>query len=324
MEKRTFARPRVVVSRCLGFEACRYNGELLESPFLARLSLHAKLVTVCPEVAIGLGTPRDPIRVVREIDGDRLIQPSTGKDLTRPMEEFAGQYVTGLKAVEGFVLKSRSPSCGITDTKIHRPASNAALLGRGPGLFARAVLTHFPNAAVEDEGRLTDALIRDDFLTRIFTLAAFRRFAGRPTMGGLVKFQADHELLFMAFARTRRRALARIVTNRAGLRVPEVVEAYRRELALVFSRPSRRVSHLDVLLHAFGTFRRKLTAREKAQFLDLLTEFRDGTIPRSAPIAVVRGLITRFAEAGLASQAYFQPFPEDLLRISGGEKRGGR
>ncbi len=191
VEARKFARPRVVVSCCLGFEACRYNGEFLDSPFIARLASHVRFITVCPEVAIGLGTPRDPIHIVRDDEGDRLIQPSTGRDLTRPMQEFSREFLAGVGEVEGFILKARSPSCAITDTKIHRPKEGMALPGRGPGLFARAVLEEFPCAAVENEERLADLQIREHFLTRIFILAAFREQKRRPTMGGLMPFPED-------------------------------------------------------------------------------------------------------------------------------------
>jgi uncharacterized protein YbgA (DUF1722 family)/uncharacterized protein YbbK (DUF523 family) len=316
IETRQFARPRVVVSRCLGFEACRYNGDILGNRLLAALAPHAELVTVCPEVAIGLGTPRDPIRIVRGDDGDRLVQPKSGRDVTRPMEEFSAEFLSGLSTVEGFVLKSRSPSCAISDAKIHSAKPDAPPKGKGPGLFGREVLRRFPDAAVEDEGRLTNYLIREHFLTRIFAFAAFRVLARRPTMGALVKFQAEHKLLFMALNQTRMRSLGRIVANHAGLPVKEVVEAYRQELILVFARQARQVAHINVLMHAFGYFSRELTAREKAHFLDLLERFRNGKVPLSAAIAVVRALIIRFEEDYLASQVYFQPFPEDLVEIS--------
>ena len=236
VETRRFARPRVVVSRCLGFEACRYNGEILENPFLGRLASHVRLVTVCPEVAIGLGTPRDPIRIVRDDGGDRLIQPSTERDLTRPMEEFSREFLAGVGEVEGFVLKARSPSCAITDTKIHHPQGQAGPLGEGPGLFARAVLEDFPGAAVEDEGRLADRRIREHFLTRIFTIAAFRKLKRRPTLSALAKFHEEHALLFTALNPTCLRPLGRIVANQAGLPVKQVYEGYERELVAIFAR----------------------------------------------------------------------------------------
>jgi len=320
-----FARPRVVVSQCLGFDACRYNGETIPNRFLRRLEPHVELVMVCPEVEIGLGVPRDPIRIVREKeDGERLVQPSTGLDLTERMNDFAAKRTADLPEVDGFVLKSRSPSCGVTDAKVHSPKESAPVLGRGPGLFAAAVLERFPGSAVEDEGRLTNFRIREHFLTRIFVSAAFRDLRKRPSMGRLVEFQADHKLLFMALNQTRMRELGRIVANPERRPVREVCEAYGEQLSAVFARQARFTSHVNVLMHALGYFKDRLSSGEKAHFLDLLEQYRGGKVPLSALNSVVRSWIVRFGEDYLDRQRYFDPFPEDLVEITDSGKGRGR
>ncbi len=314
-ETPVLARPSVVVSRCLGFEACRYNGEMIPNRFLKRLEPHVDLLTVCPEVEIGLGTPRETIRVVRDGDEQKLVQPKTGRDLTAAMRTFSQSYVLDLPEVDGFILKSRSPSCAVTDTKIY-PEKGGAMLGKGPGFFAAAVLERFPGIYVEDEGRLTNFRIREHFLTRIFTFAAFREAGRRPTMGGLVRFHSERKLLFMALNQTRMRILGRIVANHDRLPVREVFAAYQVELEAAFARQARLVSHINVLMHAFGYFSKELTARERAHFLELLERYRAGKVPLSAAIAVVRALIARFGDEYLESQVYFEPFPEDLVEIT--------
>ena len=185
-----FARPRVVVSKCLGFAACRYNGQTIPDRFLEKLSPHADLLAVCPEVEIGLGIPRDTIHIVGEASGRRLVQPSNGQDLTERMVHFRDRFLGALRDIDGFVLKGRSPSCAIFDAKIHSPRENTPALGKGPGIFAEGVLAGFPDTAIEDKGRLTNFRIREHFLARVFTTAAFRATAAERDMGALVRFHA--------------------------------------------------------------------------------------------------------------------------------------
>lgn len=192
----TRSRPRVVVSQCLGFAAVRYDGQALRSRFVEALRDHVEFVQVCPEVGIGLGVPRDPIRIEvtaggaagsRDPEGRvpvaeaeaaagelRLVQPSTGRDLTDKMHAFAERFLEEVRPVDGFILKSRSPSCGIADTKRFEAGADDPLEDRGPGLFARAVLERFPHAAVEDEARLANHWHRHRFLTRLWAAARLR------------------------------------------------------------------------------------------------------------------------------------------------------
>ena len=136
-----FHKPRVVVSKCLEFEHCRYNGQIISSPAVRFMTPHVEFLAVCPEVEIGLGVPREPIRVV-ERDGERrLVQPATGRDVTGEMRDFAGRFLDGLGEVDGFVLKSRSPSCGIKDVKIFAGPEKGSAVGRGAGFFGEAVMS---------------------------------------------------------------------------------------------------------------------------------------------------------------------------------------
>ncbi len=161
-------KPRVIVSRCLGFAACRYDGAMLSEPFLAALAPFVEFVPVCPEEAIGLGTPRDPIRIVENTRGARLLQPSTARDLTDAMQTFADGFLAGLASARGFVLKSRSPSCGLTDTQRFPTTEATTPIGQGPGMFGALVLARFPELAVIDELGLQDAAQRRHFLEQIF------------------------------------------------------------------------------------------------------------------------------------------------------------
>jgi uncharacterized protein YbbK (DUF523 family) len=167
-------RPIVVISRCIDFDACRYNGQVIRASLREELERHVELRPICPELAIGLGVPRDPVRLIRSPDGTRLVQPSTGRDLTESMERFSGDFLGGLEDVDGFILKSRSPSCGVRDAKLFDSEAEDAGNDTGPGLFAARVIERFPHAAVEDEERLKDPQLRAHFLTRVWALRTAR------------------------------------------------------------------------------------------------------------------------------------------------------
>jgi uncharacterized protein YbbK (DUF523 family) len=163
----THPRPLVVISRCIDFDSCRYNGAVIRASLREKLEPLVDLRPICPELEIGLGVPRDPVNMVRVDDGVRMVQPSTRRDLTAAMRSFSDRFLDSLEAVDGFILKSRSPSCGVRDARI-------ADSGPGPGLFAARVLERFPHAAIEDEVRLADEVVRRQFLDRVFALAAER------------------------------------------------------------------------------------------------------------------------------------------------------
>jgi len=310
-------KPTLVVSRCLGFDASRYDGTVVPDPFLPLLAPHVNLFLVCPEVEIGLGIPRDPIRVVAKAGGDRLLQPATGVDLTDRMVGFREKYLSGLGAVDGFVLKARSPSCGVTNAKVHGGIGNGSpVLRRGPGLFAAAVLERFPGVAIEDEGRLANLRIREHFLTRIFTIAEFREVARRPSLRKLVAFHSRHELLLMSVEKTKRRALGRIVVNRDKRPIRSVVEGYGSGLADALGQMPRATSHVKVLMHGLGCVEKGLSAREKAQFNDTLSLHREGKVPLSAATSILRAWIARFEVEHLDGQSYLDPFPGELVEIA--------
>ncbi len=158
-------KPRVVVSRCLGFEACRWDGGIVESRQVEEIGSRVEYVTVCPEVGIGLGVPRDPINLIEAGGEIRAIQPSTGRDLTEELRSFSTEFLETVSDVDGFILKSRSPSCGLEDTKIH--SESGEVRGCGSGLFAEAVMDRHPSKAVVSETDLEDPEKLGEFLEKI-------------------------------------------------------------------------------------------------------------------------------------------------------------
>ena len=311
-----YPRPEVVVSKCLGFEACRYNGEKLHDDFVDALGPWVRWRPVCPEVAIGLGVPRDPIRVVEKAGRPRLVQPATGLDCTEAMLDFSTEFLNSLETVDGFLLKSRSPSCGPQDVKIYSSLKPGASSRRGPGIFGGEVSRSFANLAVEHEGRLRNFILRESWLTRLFTLADFRRMAGRVSMGGLVKFHSRHKLLLMAYNQQQLRIMGALVANPEKRPAPDVMAVYGDHLGMALARAPSPGRVINVLMHAMGYFKNQLKAAEKALFLETLDNYRAKKLPLSAAQTLLRSWIARFGSDYLAGQSFLAPYPQELVEIS--------
>ncbi|WP_028400268.1 YbgA family protein [Ectobacillus panaciterrae] len=310
-----FVKPTIVVSKCLEFDACRYNGDVISDPIVKSLMPHVHFIPVCPEVEIGLGTPRETIRIVDDLGTLKLVQPSTGEDVTEAMAIFSEQFLSALP-VDGFILKSRSPSCGTRDVKIYASSNKAPALGKGSGLFGRAVMEKFGHLAVEEEGRLKNFTIREHFFTKLFTVAAFKELKKEASMKKLVQFHGDNKYLFMAYNQTKLKEIGRIVANHQKLPIREVFAAYEQGLYEILNRTARYTSHINVCQHIFGYFKDKLKKEEKEHFLSLLNKYVEKKIPLSSILALLRSWTIRFEEEYLLRQTYFEPYPEELIEIT--------
>jgi len=307
--------PRVVFSRCLGFEACRYNGQTVRDDTVESLVPFVEPITVCPEMAIGLGVPREPIRLIEEKGEHVLFQPTTGRDVTAQMASFADRFLDELTNVDGFILKYRSPSCGLSQVRVYNSRAPRAGHRKGMGAFGGRVMERFSDLAVEDEGRLQNFDIRQHFLTKLFTLARFREATARRGMKDLVAFHARHKFLLMAYNQTAMRELGRVVANAKRLPFDEVVRTYRTGLLAALARAPRRASAINVMLHGFGYVSDNLSPSEKSFFLDALERYRARQIPLSVPASLVRSWSIRFGVEYLLDQIYFEPFPQELVSV---------
>lgn len=310
-----YIKPNIVISRCLEFDRCRYNGDVIPDKFIRKLIPYVNFTPVCPEVEIGLGTPRDPIRLVGKPGQEKLIQPSTEKDVTEPMKKFAVDFLSKLKDVDGFVMKSRSPSCGVRMVKVYPHSGKVSPSHSSPGMFSEGILKDFPDHPIEEEVRFNDEGIREHWLTAIFTLAAFRGLMQNTSMKDLYEFQARYKYLLMAYNQTLMRKLGNLVANHDRRPPREVAEDYLVLLRKVFLKRPRYTSNINVHMHVFGYFSNELPAAEKAFFMDLLEKYREMKIQLSVLNTVMRSYIIRFDEDYLSKQMYFSPFPEDLIHI---------
>ncbi len=310
-------RPRVVLSECLELSACRYNGQRIPADIVNQLAPFVDLLPVCPEVRIGLGIPRDPIRLVALEHGRTgLAQPTTGRDLSALMDDWAVAWLAAVGEVDGFLLKSRSPSCGPDDVKVYAGIDESqAPLRKEPGRFAVAVRERFPAYPLEDEGRLTNQRIREHFLTRIFALAAFRAARDRGRVSDLVEFHARYKFVLLVNSEPALRELGRLVARAADLPPDEAWKRYGDGFREALDGLPARRTHLNVLQHAVGYVADSLTPAERGHFRELLDAYGEGRLPLSAPVALLQSWIARFDVDYLGSQAYFRPFPRELMDL---------
>lgn len=309
-------KPTVVVSRCLGFDKCRYNGDTIPDKFVKKLGAYVNYITVCPEVDIGLSIPRETIRLVLENDEISLFQPSTGRELTKEMTSFTHEFLTSLPRVEGFILKGRSPSCGTKDVKIYLGKKKAVGSIKGAGLFGKAVSENFPEAAIEEEGRLTNFKIREHFLTKLFTFFKLSQVEKSNSIAKLVDFQSSNKYLLMAYNQKEQKLLGRIVSNKDNKSFDAIIKDYRAHLSLAFARAPRYTSIINALQHIYGYFSEKLSEKEKNFFLDTLESYRENKVPLSVLVHMLKGYAIEYNEPYILQQTILSPYPEGLIDLT--------
>jgi uncharacterized protein YbgA (DUF1722 family)/uncharacterized protein YbbK (DUF523 family) len=305
-------KPIVLISKCIEFDHCRYDGSMIASDFVKKIKPFIQVVTVCPEMKIGLGVPRKSLRLVVENNEKRLIQPVTDKDVTDKMIDFAQGFLSDHSQIHGVILKSRSPSCGIKDVKLYSGRKNAAPVKRVAGLFGEQVLKKM-NCLVETEGRLRNTFIQEHFLTSMFTLADFEQVKREKKISDLVSFHAKNKFLFMAYNQELLRKMGNIAANQEKKSVESVLHDYEQSLFSLFDTPPSHKSTVNVLLHLFGFISDNLSKPEKEFFLHLIKKYKNEKITLNVLTQVLKSWVIRFAEPYLSQQTFFSPFPEELF-----------
>jgi len=307
---------RVGVSACLLGQKVRFDGGHKRHDFTADvLAPFVEFVAVCPEIEIGLGVPRPTIRLEGRARTPRLVNPASGDDLTEAMTAYARARLDELAGagLDGYILKRASPSCGMERVKLY-PARGAPPNREGVGLFAAALMARFPALPVEEEGRLGDPALRENFVERLFAHRRVRRlFAGRWTVDDLVRFHTAEKLLLMAHDIARYRGLGRLVASarrveRGGL-AARYVEMYMGALAV---RATRR-KNTNVLQHMAGYFKVSLDQDDRAELHRAIADYHRGWVPLIVPITLLRHHARRQGVAYLLGQRYLEPHPRELM-----------
>jgi uncharacterized protein YbgA (DUF1722 family)/uncharacterized protein YbbK (DUF523 family) len=311
-----FPKPVIFISRCLGFEKCRYDGDVINSEVVNSIAKHANVKNTCPEKEIGLGIPRDPIRIADDNGELRLFQPATGADVTKKMQSFSKKYLSNIGEVDGFILKYKSPSCGMKNVKIYL-GMNSQRSRRGEGFFGSAVEKMYPGIPAEDEGRLRNISIFEHFLNRVYSIAELRELSKKKNPAKLIDFHTRNKFLLMVYSQEGMRRLGRIAADFKEMEDP--ISEYRSELLKTLSRYPRSTSFINAIMHGFGRISDKLSKKDRQFFLNSIEEYRDERIPLSALIFSLRSWAVHYDDEYLLNQTLFARFPPELIK-SGDER----
>jgi len=304
----------VGVSACLLGDKVRFDGGHKRDGYVAdTLGRYFRFVAVCPELDIGLGVPRETLRLVRTGNAIRMIAPASGTDHTATMRAYATRRVRQLRdlGLRGYILKKNSPSCGMTRVKTYTDGGMPAPSDRG--LFADALMTVLPILPVEEEGRLNDPRLRESFIVRVFAYDRVTRlFEGRWRLADLVGFQAREKLLLMAHAPEAQRRLGRIVADAKRLDRSVVRDRYTEEFMTALAKPATVRRHVNTLQHMLGYFRDRLGAGARRHLHDTVEDYRQGTVPLIVPLTLIRHYVVLLDVEYLRDQTYLQPHPKEL------------
>ncbi|GBD39430.1 hypothetical protein HRbin37_01712 [bacterium HR37] len=306
-------KPNIVLSKCINLESVRYNGGIIRDEFVERLGKFVNYIPVCPEMAIGMGVPRPPVTLIKTKNQlVRIVEPKTGKDHTDRMNKFSEEYLNSISEVDGFLLKAKSPSCGVHNTKIFSPDTGIPI-GKGSGLFAQRVIDLFPGLPVEDEMRLKNYWIRRNFLTKIFAFADLR-FMLKETRNikELILFHQRYKYLLMLYNQKGSKTLGQLIANWKSKGFEKTLKEYGILFRNLFHRKPPIKAHINVLQHIYGHFSDKINRGEKLHFQKLLEKLQNGSLELDAVIEYVKGFVYRFDDEYLKSQAYLSPYPEEL------------
>ena len=304
-----FIKPKIIVSKCLEFDFCRYDGQLINNKYIKKLKNFIDFTPVCPEMEIGMGVPRKPIRIISNNNNIKLLQVDSNIDFSARMKKFSNKYISKINQVDGFILKSSSPSCGINSAKIFSQ-ENLIPIGKGSGLFASEIIKKFPYHPKEEEKRLNNSILREHFFTSIFTLADFRSVINLNT---LYNYHAKHKYLFMAYNQLLMKKMGQVAANKKNKKFKSIIIEYYNLLICLLSKKTRYPSNINTQMHVMGYFKKLLSSKEKKNFLHMLELYRSKKIPISTVNNILSSWIYRFENKYLMNQSFFKPFPIELI-----------
>lgn len=306
---------QVGISSCLLGEEVRFDGGHKRDAFINRvLSQYFQLVPFCPEVEIGLGIPRDPIRLERR-DGDvRVVgvkQPDM--DVTESLHEYGRRVAGENRGLSGYILKSKSPSCGMERVKVYNAASGIPAAD-GVGEYARALMDQWPELPLEEEGRLNDPVLRENFIERVFTYKRWQDVVVTGvTPARIVDFHTRHKLMIMAHSQQAYRSLGRLVADCGSEAVASFGERYIGELMAALRIPATRRNHTNVLKHVQGYLKERIDTQDKQELNEIIERYRLGQVPLVVPITLLNHHFRRHPDEYMDKQLYLKPHPPEMM-----------
>ncbi|MFB5618522.1 MAG: DUF523 and DUF1722 domain-containing protein [Candidatus Nitrosomaritimum aestuariumsis] len=302
-------KPILGVSKCLEFDNCRYDGKLIGNDFVRRLKDHVDFVPVCPEVGIGLGSPRQPIRLVKINKEKNLYQPSTDENLTQKMKDFSKKFLEEHGVLDGFILKHSSPTCGVRNVKLYHKIGKAVGYDQTMGIFTELVIKKFPTIVVEDEARLRNPVLRDSFLTRMYTMTRLRE--SLTSKDFLLDFCKNNEMLFLCYDHAGPKRLIELLSSYSQK------DFEQKFTALVFEILNK-IPDSDSLYrtyaYIFSLLKDKLTVVEKDYFDVIQRDFSQSLVLPSQISTLLYSWALRFDIKSIISQTIFEPYPKKLVQ----------
>lgn len=306
---------QIGISACVLGEKVRYDGGHKNSPFCsAVLSSFVRYLPICPEQAIGMGIPRPAIRLLKTADGDiRLVNSKDSSiDFTEKMHQFTEAKLPTLAQVSGYIVCAKSPSCGMERVRI--VDEQGALLGKvATGLFTQRLMQKYPWLPVEEDGRLLDADLKENFITRVYALHAWQQMLATGfSIGKLVEFHSQFKFLIMAHHPTAYRELGRLVAQAKLFALDDLAQRYLLEFMRALKQLATRKQHANVLMHLQGFFKKMLSPAAKQELLSLIHQYRLGHAPLMAPLTLLKHHLSLHPHQYVAAQRYLLPYPPEL------------
>lgn len=307
------ANPRIGISSCLLGEAVRFDGGHKRDAFVNQvLREYFEFVPCCPEVDIGLGVPRQPIRLERRAGSLRVVGVRRPQlDVSAALDERGRRMVRDNPDISGYILKSRSPSCGMQRVKVYGAGAPEA---DGVGGFAAALLREWPDLPVEEEGRLNDPVLRENFIERVFTYRRWQDLTVRGLSAAtLVEFHTRHKLMLMSHSQQAYRELGRLVADAGSADSESLAGHYIGLLMAALRRRATRGNHANVLKHVQGYLKKCVDALDRQELNDVIERYRRGQVPLVVPITLLNHHLRRHPDAYLRRQYYLYPQPPEMV-----------
>jgi uncharacterized protein YbgA (DUF1722 family)/uncharacterized protein YbbK (DUF523 family) len=312
-------RLKLGASRCLLGENVRFDGgHKLDRYLRDVLGQYVRFVSVCPEVESGLPIPRESLRLVGDPQSPRLVTGKTRVDHTDTMKAWSEKRLDELESEQlcGFIFKYGSPSSGMSRVKVY-PEKGGPPSMKGRGLFAGMFMDRFPLLPVEDEGRLNDPVLRENFIDRIFTMHRWQTMLRKGLgAGALVDFHTRHKLLVMAHNVQAYRDLGKLVAQAGSVAPQDLADAYIKRLMEALAREAKPRQHRNVLDHCQGYFKKFLDPDEKQELREVIRLYGEELVPRIVPVTLLNHYVRKYGQEYLASQVYLNPPPAELKLLN--------
>ncbi|MGJ7513574.1 YbgA family protein [Pseudomonas baetica] len=308
------AKPKIAISACLMGAEVRYNGGHKASRLCSQiLTDHFDFVSVCPEVAIGLGIPREPIRLVGDPDQPEAVGTVDRElNVTRALADYGQQMAVNLGDICGYIFMQKSPSCGLERVKVYR-ANGTRLDDGGRGIYAQAFCALHPDLPVEEDGRLNDPVLRENFLTRVFAYSAWQQLLKEGlSRRALTDFHSRYKYLLMAHNPVQYKALGALLGNMGRSTPQELGPYYFSELMTALKKCATRRTHTNVLQHLSGYLKQAISAEDKQEVQQVIGQYRHGIVPLVVPLTLLKHHFRQHPDPYIAQQVYLQPHPENL------------